>query len=840
MLNKILLRKIKFPLSWRGAFSFCHSRDFLCHSRESGNPSSLSLRGAKQACPCESRGSNLNGFSLIELMVAVVILSMAIFGIFNAFNSGWMGMADSRDRTVATNYAQEAMEDVKNMDFEKIITTTKSVTNANKKYRVDVNVSLESTNLKKVFTVVSWKDRNGITKTVDTTMLVQYLEVFALDPAKIVLFAESYNILNTFTAPEYEKFASTELTAVIKDINGNTIIDWGERPEEGNIIFSITSTDKFGTLDYITVEPVNGIANTTFTSNGTMSGNFGINVIEASVFLPIPGKTVTDTTTIKITNGPVKIKLEADPLAIKASTTNYSTITVSLIDATGETLAKKYIFDDVEISFSVFEEGSLSTPTITIPYDSGDESDASGTVTLNSTGNPGLASVVATAADLESDKINVKFLGPPVAISISAKPNPMYFDDAYSTIFVSLLDINGFNTSPTTGESITISLAFKVNEPGGSFDGLSSWVFPGSDSEGGIKETKYSGQLTTGKATITATAGGGGLPVASVTINVILALIPDHIKLIPIYQIIPKGNTSTIKAVVYDYSGKIVSNYAGTITFTKDPLGFGTFNGDTSVYTNNGIAEIGLFSDSSGTATIEASLVYNSNLKESIEAAVVEFYGTKDHIKLNASPDMVKTGIGNTSTITATVCDETNIHVPKYSGNITFSTDFGTFNGDNSVYTTNGIATIELFSYVPGTATITASDGTISSNNICKIEFYEKTTLTLVDNSVIYNSTDKTVTFNVKVTGENIVLDQVKVSWLESSPSQRLYNINIDDVEVYSGNVKSDIFVDITNTLAVGEHTIKLTFGQDMTGKHIEAIFYPPVSGQYLIEFDVP
>ena len=61
------------------------------------------------------------GFSLIELMVAVVILVMAIFGIFLAFSTGFQGMADARDRTVATNYLQEKIEDFKNMNFNKAI-----------------------------------------------------------------------------------------------------------------------------------------------------------------------------------------------------------------------------------------------------------------------------------------------------------------------------------------------------------------------------------------------------------------------------------------------------------------------------------------------------------------------------------------------------------------------------------------------------------------------------------------------------------------------------------------------------------------------------------------------
>jgi Tfp pilus assembly protein PilV len=57
---------------------------------------------------------------MIELMVAVAILAMAILGILQAYSVGFMGMADARDRTVATNYAQEKMEEIKNKSFDNI------------------------------------------------------------------------------------------------------------------------------------------------------------------------------------------------------------------------------------------------------------------------------------------------------------------------------------------------------------------------------------------------------------------------------------------------------------------------------------------------------------------------------------------------------------------------------------------------------------------------------------------------------------------------------------------------------------------------------------------------
>ena len=144
-INRILFKKIKFPLS---------------------------LRGAKQR-------SNRKGFSLIELMVAVVILAMAIFGIFHAYSVGFMGMADARDRTVATNLAQKKIEDIKNTPFSNIAdssTTTEEI--SGKILTIDL-ISINSTvgenndsNLKEVTVTVSWFDRNGNQKNVVTKTLI--------------------------------------------------------------------------------------------------------------------------------------------------------------------------------------------------------------------------------------------------------------------------------------------------------------------------------------------------------------------------------------------------------------------------------------------------------------------------------------------------------------------------------------------------------------------------------------------------------------------------------------------------------------------------------------------
>ena len=397
---------------------------------------------------------------------------------------------------------------------------------------------------------------------------------------------------------------------------------------------------------------------------------------------------------------------------------------------------------DVIITFSVSGEGNLPTmptTTITIPYNSGDTSAASVTVTLNSTGDPGLVNVVATADNLESAKTDVIFLGPPVAISISANPNQMYVDDlGGSAITVSLLDKNGFNTNPTDGP-ITISLTLTNNDTGGTLEVPFSWSFPISDLEGIIKETKFSGQSSTGTAIITAIASEVELSAVSVTINVISALVPDHIKLTatPQYVEADGSELSTITAVVYDISGNIVTNYPGTITFTKE--GVGNISGSDTTTTTNGVATVKLSSDTSGTATVTVS-----------------------------SSDSLP--------------------------------------------------------YEP-------ADGVV-------VEFYEETTLTLVDNTTQYEDTEnKVIAFNVKVTGENIVVDAMKIIWTNSHPNQKLSNITIEDEEVYSKQTASGITVVIIETTLSPEEnsTIQLTFIQDMTDKLPFSIYFNSGLDQYEI-----
>jgi len=124
-----------------------------------------------------NRKLSKKGFSLIELMVAVVILAIAVLGIFLAFSSAWTGMAEGRDRTVATNYARGEMEAIKNKSFETL--NTEEPTNyIEGKFSISTNITNEiiegeaRTDLKRVVTTVSWEKRKGETREVKLEMLI--------------------------------------------------------------------------------------------------------------------------------------------------------------------------------------------------------------------------------------------------------------------------------------------------------------------------------------------------------------------------------------------------------------------------------------------------------------------------------------------------------------------------------------------------------------------------------------------------------------------------------------------------------------------------------------------
>ena len=395
-----------------------------------------------------NRKLSKNGFSLIELMVAVAILALAIFGIFQAYSVGFMGMADARDRTVATNYLQQIIEDYKNMYFEEIQNKPMSPITGTK-YSQGAIVILEDkedeydkiVTLKRVIAQIRWIDRDGDVKTEKASTLIYKKSETSeegTEGVEIVLYAKSYYTI----LPESE----IALVAEIRDENGNIYNDYS-----GVIDFSIETDTvvELGTLPpglptfetpYIlySVGAINGIAECIFTAKAGDDIE-GIERIQAEATVGV--KVLTDTVNIRVTTGPVAILLEP-PVDAEDNIISYPaeiggqpvSIGLTIVKADYEEEADSY---SGSIDLSVEGPGTLSTDSIDF---SGDTT-ASFTVTSN--GTPGVVEITASASDLDMGYTEITFYGEPDSILVKPE-KPSVYPGEHLTVTITVVDENIF------------------------------------------------------------------------------------------------------------------------------------------------------------------------------------------------------------------------------------------------------------------------------------------------------------------------------------------------------------------------------------------------------------
>ncbi len=628
-INKILFKKIKSPLS---------------------------LRGAK-------RRSNLSGFSLIELMVAVAILAMAIFGIFQAYSTSFMGMADARDRTVATNYAREAMEDIKNMDFDEIITQERTAINGNTKYEREVIVQ-PSINLKRVTSKVYWKDRKETWKMVETEMVIHFIETTAGAPSKIILYAEPYNILKDDyegTSAIYED--ESIITAIVKDDKGNTITTWDK-----NIDFELVDTGS-GNLSPTTVTPdnfVNGKAIILFTS-GNIAEEVTINASTEGL--------TSDSVIINITDpeAPVRINLTADTYFMTPNISSTSLITAEIFDA-GNTLVESATND---ITFSVTGPGTLSSPTTKSAID------GEATIALTSNGIPGTITVMGSSSGLLPDFVTIITGG---KIDLFSSNSSVAINET-AVIGITTKDLYGLLIN--YDGTINLLVAGYGDTLGDGYLSPDTYVTFNGDT---YLETVDFTATSEGKVKITATDPLVILDPGELILTITPALIPHHIEVSAEPSSIEVGgNTSDITALIK------TSPETGNVTVTS-------YNEDVSFYTSagyftesdskfaNGVATAVLHSSpTAGTATVEVSSGDFTGTTD------VGFYFGVDHIDLIANPQNILSGGGSegTCTITATIKEGINV-VTGYDGDITFFIETGHPNGVVFLTTNKSSVTMDV------------------------------------------------------------------------------------------------------------------------------------------------
>lgn len=109
---------------------------------------------------------NDNGFTLIEVLVAIVILSVGLLGMASLTIGIINGNKLSNDLTMATTLAQDRMEDIRRLGYSGTSATTTTTTeNYNSitgyeayKRETETTVNSPVTGMKTITVTVYWKD----------------------------------------------------------------------------------------------------------------------------------------------------------------------------------------------------------------------------------------------------------------------------------------------------------------------------------------------------------------------------------------------------------------------------------------------------------------------------------------------------------------------------------------------------------------------------------------------------------------------------------------------------------------------------------------------------------
>ena len=101
------------------------------------------------------------GFTLLEILVAIVLFTGSVSLIVMLFADALVGSVDAENTTIAMNLAQGKMEEVRNLSFASIADEAKAAVTGFAGFEREVMVTTPETDLKQITVKSYWTYKGG-------------------------------------------------------------------------------------------------------------------------------------------------------------------------------------------------------------------------------------------------------------------------------------------------------------------------------------------------------------------------------------------------------------------------------------------------------------------------------------------------------------------------------------------------------------------------------------------------------------------------------------------------------------------------------------------------------
>ena len=115
----------------------------------------------------------MNGFTLLEILITIIILTIGVIALTSAFSSGIFAATDVENVDLALNIAQAKMEEIKNTAFASLADSGPTADANFSNFNVTVDVA-EGDNPMQVDATVTWNAKGGSPSVTLTTLVVDY------------------------------------------------------------------------------------------------------------------------------------------------------------------------------------------------------------------------------------------------------------------------------------------------------------------------------------------------------------------------------------------------------------------------------------------------------------------------------------------------------------------------------------------------------------------------------------------------------------------------------------------------------------------------------------------